>query len=121
MGQRRRFGQITRKALDIAALNFLQQRDQAINVHSLRQTILNRLVDERMVRDLAFDVPGPGPAVWREARESRGESPSISRQPAPAAPSRTPSGAKVGRNEPCPCGAKNPDGAPKKYKKCHGR
>jgi preprotein translocase subunit SecA len=28
---------------------------------------------------------------------------------------------KAGRNDPCPCGAKNPDGTPKKYKKCHGR
>jgi len=25
------------------------------------------------------------------------------------------------RNAPCPCGAKNPDGSPKKYKRCHGR
>lgn len=28
---------------------------------------------------------------------------------------------KVGRNDPCPCGAKKADGAPVKYKKCHGR
>jgi preprotein translocase subunit SecA len=28
---------------------------------------------------------------------------------------------KVGRNDPCPCGATNPDGTPKKYKKCCGR
>ena len=29
--------------------------------------------------------------------------------------------AKVGRNDPCPCGAKHPDGRPIKYKKCHGK
>jgi len=29
--------------------------------------------------------------------------------------------AKVGRNDPCPCGAKHPDGRPIKYKHCHGR
>ena len=29
--------------------------------------------------------------------------------------------AQVGRNEPCPCGATNPDGSPVKYKKCHGK
>jgi preprotein translocase subunit SecA len=29
--------------------------------------------------------------------------------------------AKVGRNDPCPCGAKHADGRPMKYKKCHGR
>ncbi len=29
--------------------------------------------------------------------------------------------ADIGRNDPCPCGAKNEDGTPKKFKKCHGR
>ncbi len=29
--------------------------------------------------------------------------------------------AKVGRNDPCPCGAKKPDGTPVKYKNCHGK
>lgn len=27
----------------------------------------------------------------------------------------------VGCNEPCPCGATEPDGTPKKFKRCHGR
>ena len=27
---------------------------------------------------------------------------------------------KVGRNDPCPCGAKKPNGQPVKYKRCHG-
>ena len=31
------------------------------------------------------------------------------------------SGKKVGRNEPCPCGATKPDGRPVKYKHCCGR
>ena len=30
-------------------------------------------------------------------------------------------GEKVGRNDPCPCGAKHPDGRPIKYKHCHGK
>jgi preprotein translocase subunit SecA len=30
-------------------------------------------------------------------------------------------GKKVGRNDPCPCGAKYPDGRPKKYKNCCGK
>ncbi len=29
--------------------------------------------------------------------------------------------AKVGRNDPCPCGATKPDGKPVKYKNCHGK
>jgi len=27
----------------------------------------------------------------------------------------------IGRNDPCPCGAKHPDGRPVKYKHCHGK
>ncbi|MFA6228334.1 MAG: preprotein translocase subunit SecA [Patescibacteria group bacterium] len=30
-------------------------------------------------------------------------------------------GDKIGRNDPCPCGATYPDGKPKKYKDCHGK
>ncbi|MBI4193081.1 MAG: preprotein translocase subunit SecA [Candidatus Colwellbacteria bacterium] len=29
--------------------------------------------------------------------------------------------AQTGRNDPCPCGAKHPDGRPVKFKKCHGK
>ena len=39
-----------------------------------------------------------------------------------ALPAEVPrSGTKVGRNDPCPCGAKHPDGRPIKYKHCHGK
>ncbi len=41
------------------------------------------------------------------------------RQPQPAIVSD--SGKKVGRNDPCPCGAKHSDGRPIKYKHCHGK
>ena len=41
------------------------------------------------------------------------------RQPQPAVVSD--SGKKIGRNDPCPCGAKHSDGRPIKYKHCHGR
>jgi len=27
----------------------------------------------------------------------------------------------IGRNDPCPCGAKKSDGTPVKYKNCHGK
>lgn len=30
-------------------------------------------------------------------------------------------GSGVGRNDPCPCGAKTSDGRPVKFKRCHGR
>ena len=35
--------------------------------------------------------------------------------------SHTDAGAKVGRNDSCPCGAKKSDGTPVKYKHCHGK
>ena len=41
-------------------------------------------------------------------------------KPIPAKVNFEPMG-KVGRNDPCPCGAKREDGHPKKYKHCHGR
>ena len=45
--------------------------------------------------------------------------------PAPTQQTRggqaAPAKRKVGRNDPCPCGATHPDGRPKKFKHCHGR
>lgn len=39
----------------------------------------------------------------------------------PAGNIKTADGKKVGRNDPCPCGAKKPNGTPIKYKHCHGK
>ncbi|MFH1098721.1 MAG: preprotein translocase subunit SecA [Candidatus Uhrbacteria bacterium] len=39
----------------------------------------------------------------------------------PPAKARDSQGQKVGRNDPCPCGAAKADGRPVKYKKCHGK
>ena len=45
---------------------------------------------------------------------------STSKNPTPNIQSPTPN-TQVGRNDPCHCGAKHPDGRPIKYKHCHGR
>ena len=79
-------------------------------VERVKAAVIERLFKVQMVREVAFDVPGV--TMWRETRESHGDTPSIARQAASAAPMRTPAGEKVGRNEPCPCGSG------KKYKKC---
>ncbi|HOX29961.1 MAG TPA: preprotein translocase subunit SecA [Candidatus Paceibacterota bacterium] len=42
-------------------------------------------------------------------------------QPAPEKKPVMPGGAEPNRNDPCPCGAKHPDGRPLKYKHCHGK
>ena len=46
---------------------------------------------------------------------------SLTREPQYQTVQAPQSGQKVGRNDPCPCGAKHPDGRPKKYKHCHGK
>ena len=59
----------------------------------------------------------------RPAQQPRTEAPQNlgPQQPISVAPSRK-TYAKVGRNDPCPCGAIDPaTGKPIKYKKCHGR
>ena len=55
--------------------------------------------------------------------EQRGKIGLPAEAPRSGAPSfvKTSAGKKVGRNDPCPCGAKHPDGRPIKYKHCHGR
>jgi preprotein translocase subunit SecA len=63
---------------------------------------------------------GPAAPSTRPMRESLGDEPVVSGGPAAGAgsgprPGFTPSGARIGRNDPCWCGS----GA--KYKKCHGR
>jgi preprotein translocase subunit SecA len=64
----------------------------------------------------------PAMTAWADARETRGELPSQpgaplmappGPAPRPAAAPRTPTGEKIGRNDPCYCGSG------KKYKKCH--
>jgi preprotein translocase subunit SecA len=90
-------------------------------VDRVKGAVIERLFRVQIVREVAFEAPAPAP--WRGNRESHGDGPSISRQPAggAAVQTRLPTGQKVGRNDPCPCGARNPDGSRKKYKKCHGR
>ncbi|MBI3628796.1 MAG: preprotein translocase subunit SecA, partial [Candidatus Rokubacteria bacterium] len=87
-------------------------------VERVKETVIERLFRVQLVREVAFDMPGV--TLWRETRETHGDTPTIGRgaAPAPPQPVRTPTGEKVGRNDPCPCGAKNPDGSAKKYKKC---
>jgi uncharacterized protein YecA (UPF0149 family) len=70
------------------------------------------------VRDTPMELPAM--TAWARTQESRGEVPGSERPngapPVVAAPRpvpRTPTGQKIGRNDPCYCGSG------KKYKKCH--
>ncbi len=68
------------------------------------------------------------PAISEKIEERKPDAPSLSITqrdfggvPAPASAGKKSGAPEVGRNDPCPCGAKHPDGRPKKYKHCHGK
>ncbi len=69
--QRRRLCRVPAHALDRAVGHPPQQRFQPVDVHRLDQTVLDRLIDQRVVRDLpvAHDVLQAGDLI----RENRGQ------------------------------------------------
>src|SRR5881296_2885897 len=82
-------------------------------VERTKAAVVERLFKVQIVRDAPMELPAI--TAWADARESRGElpaEPGRSTPPLKREPVRTPTGAKVGRNDPCPCGSG------KKYKKC---
>jgi preprotein translocase subunit SecA len=82
-------------------------------VDHLKEIVLEQLFKVRMVREEAapIRVAAAPPPRWQERHG--GTADLAPARPAPGAEPRLPSGAKVGRNDPCPCGSG------KKYKKCH--
>jgi preprotein translocase subunit SecA len=90
-------------------------------VERVKGAVVERLFKVQVVRDTPMDLPAV--TAWIDTRESRGEMPSQPgaapvaapprAAPRPAAAPRTPTGEKIGRNDPCYCGSG------KKYKKCH--
>src|SRR5947199_1881 len=82
-------------------------------VERVKAAVVERLFKVQIVRDAPMELPAI--TAWADARESRGElpaEPGRATPPLKREPVRTPTGAKVGRNDPCPCGSG------KKYKKC---
>jgi len=73
------------------------------------------VIDYEMVRRLFRVQVAQRPAMPRQVRTNE------DRQQTPRRSPRATSGRgkkKIGRNDPCPCGATKPDGKPKKYKHC---
>ena len=88
-------------------------------VERVKAAVVERLFKVQVVREAPMELPAV--TAWANTRESRGEMPGGER-PAGAPPvgsvaprpgPRTPTGQKIGRNDPCYCGSG------KKYKKCH--
>jgi preprotein translocase subunit SecA len=89
-------------------------------VERVKGAVVERLFKVQVVRDVPMELPAV--TAWARTHESRGELPAerpgvapapamVAARPAPAP--RTPTGEKIGRNDPCFCGSG------KKYKKCH--
>ena len=89
-------------------------------VERVKAAVVERLFKVQVVRDAPMELPAM--TAWARTHESRGElpgerpngapAPAVA-APRPAATPRTPTGEKIGRNDPCFCGSG------KKYKKCH--
>src|SRR5499425_3533 len=94
-------------------------------VERTKAVVVERLFKVQVVRDSPIALPTM--TAWADAQESRGALPAEPRTgwtpaatavapaaaPAPRPAPRTPTGEKIGRNDPCYCGSG------KKYKKCH--
>ena len=90
-------------------------------VERVKAAVVERLFKVQIVRDTTIEMPVMSArAGTHESRgagagdplAARGSAPAAAPVRRPAAPPRTPTGDKIGRNDPCPCGSG------KKYKKC---
>jgi preprotein translocase subunit SecA len=94
-------------------------------VERTKAAVIERLFKVQVVRDAPIEMPMI--TAWANTREGRGEMPDAGAGRPLAAPaatataprpatssSRTPTGEKIGRNDPCYCGSG------KKFKRCHG-
>lgn len=109
------------------------QRDPLVEfkneAYSLFENLVDRINEELSRRLFRIGVGVPQPEIpLSQARENidksdatglsgNAEVTSVSGEPAFAKASA--GHRKIGRNDPCPCGAKRPDGTPIKYKHCH--
>ena len=94
------------------------KRESYIKFNQLLEAINRHLVYSIYKLGLVSSVAKPQP---KEIRLSGPVKEGASRSPAGAGEAKEFGRHKVGRNDPCPCGATYPDGRPIKYKKCHGK
>lgn len=100
------------------------QRDPLVEYKNEAFAMFERLVSSidseivhRIFKVQVEPTPALGPSIIRRIQTN--SSAPTSDIPASPAGRRTPTSGKIGRNDPCPCGAINPEtGKPYKYKKC---
>ena len=80
-------------------------------VNGIKDEVARRIFTARIRKEGTVERRGVAKSMQAQAANVGGE-------PVKAQPVRA---TKIGRNDPCPCGARKEDGTPVKYKNCHGR
>ncbi|MDR0905856.1 MAG: preprotein translocase subunit SecA [Oscillospiraceae bacterium] len=82
-------------------------------IDGIKEEVTRRLFTARVQTQQTIARKGVIKNIQAQAANAGGDD-SVKKQPVKT-------GAKVGRNAPCPCGKRKEDGTPVKYKNCHGR
>jgi len=82
-------------------------------IGGIKEEVVRRLFTVRIRKDESLERRGVARNFMASAQNVGGDA-SIKRQPVKK-------NQKIGRNDPCPCGKKRPNGLPSKYKDCCGR
>ena len=82
-------------------------------INGIKEEVVRRMFVVRVRKDDALQRRGVARNMNASAQNVGGDG-SIRKQPVKKGP-------KIGRNDPCPCGKKRPNGLPMKYKDCCGR
>ena len=81
-------------------------------IGGIKEEVVRRLFIARVKKDQSLERKSV--AKNQNAINNIGRDDSVRQQPVKK-------GVKIGRNDPCPCGKKRPNGLPMKYKDCCGR
>jgi len=82
-------------------------------IGGIKEEVVRRLFTVRIRTNESLERRGVA-KDYRASAQDVGGDPSVKRQPVKK-------GQKIGRNDPCPCGKKRPNGLPMKHKDCCGR
>jgi len=82
-------------------------------IGGIKEEVVRRMFTVRIRKDESLERRGVAKNLNTSAQNVGGDG-TVKRQPVKK-------GQKTGRNEPCPCGKKRPNGLPMKYKDCCGR
>ncbi|MCL2820232.1 MAG: preprotein translocase subunit SecA [Oscillospiraceae bacterium] len=82
-------------------------------IGGIKEEVVRRIFTVRIRKDESLERRGVARNFLASAQNAGGDA-SIKRQPVKK-------GQKIGRNDPCPCGKKRPNGLPMKFKDCCGR